>query len=291
MANGILMLNDYCLLELFKYLSLHDLANFKETYRSLGAAVDMAFYRKTRGTLLFAREENMHEAFQIVRQFRTSVTYLTFYYKDMRGIRLSKLFSVVYKHCNEKVNKLEVCGSTTSFSKEGNVLSIQLNSMYGRYTNIDPFLRIVDDFNSLNVLRLSDPYLDDTKIAILAQLKRLKVLKLEYGCRMKINSYFDSLLALCGNKNLEHIIFLCNLRPSYQDSKDIDRINEVNYLRLIKKRKASAAENCLHLTFNCSMYVTSLGAIPFDLIEANDTTLRFIDRHDSTYEYHNLCKL
>lgn len=47
----ILMLNDNCFLEIFKQLSLLDLANFKNIYGSVGAVTEMAFFRSTRGLL------------------------------------------------------------------------------------------------------------------------------------------------------------------------------------------------------------------------------------------------
>lgn len=298
MANGILMLNDYCLLEIFKYLSLHDLANFKETYGSVGSLADIDFNRKTRGVLLFAREETIHEALQIVKQFKASVNYLTFYYKSMRQTRLSDIFTAVNGQCGEQLKKLEVCGSATGLTKEGFVLSIKVNLMYSRTFDIYPFLRIANDFNFLNVLSLSDPRLVETKIQVLARIARPKVLKLEYGCEMKINTHFECLLILCGNKNFEHIVFFCNLTPF--DRKNIDQdlrrdrhfdcIDKANYLKIVEKRQASAADNCLHLTLSIGLYFASLNSIPCELLEAKKRTIKLIDRYDSSYEYHNLCK-
>lgn len=146
--------------------------------------------------------------------------------------------------------------------------------------DISHFLRNVNSSNSLNVLSLSLGQLDETNIAALRQIKQLNVLKLNF-CSLPTNSFFDALLALCGNQNFEHLQFL-----SYRT--DFKNIDEQNFQQIIETRNEFRPENCLHLTVRRKIYTASLKAIPSELLEANKATIKLIDEWDRSYEYYNL---
>lgn len=80
-ADVILILNDNCFLQIFKYLSLIDLANFKETYKCRGPVADMEFCRKTRRSFGFCCNRNKNEMIQIMEQFGSSISRLTLHWK------------------------------------------------------------------------------------------------------------------------------------------------------------------------------------------------------------------
>lgn len=116
-----MVLNTNCFLEILKRLSLHDLANFKETYDRLGAIADMDFYRRTFGTLSFEDENMIDEALQIIKQFGSSVNDLRFNYKSLNGSTWSEIFSVVNEHCNEKLKHLSLIGDSIGLIEKANV--------------------------------------------------------------------------------------------------------------------------------------------------------------------------
>lgn len=147
--------------------------------------------------------------------------------------------------------------------------------------NIHAFLQTVDTFNSLNVLSLSNLRLDATNIALLERITRLKVLKLRCDCPQMAttagNSHFDVVMALCKNKNFEHLLLFCCKKV----------IDQANYLMLIQGRRASGAENCLHLTLRHEIYTSSLKWIPLEMLEAYKGTIKVIDEWDRNYEYNS----
>lgn len=390
MATEILMLNDDCLLEIFKYLSLHDLANFKEIYRSLGDVVDVQFIRITRGSIYLSCDANTNKNLQIIKQFGSSVRRLTLHYLILRSIswyspEWSEIFSTINEHCNnlksltvttitqadvrlianilknvkriylgsysldvplEIVNILSYCENVSSitlyskinvnlqpkiFQRNQNLLRLELNEtikdsnlktivdnlmnsrleefyvsvkaitssdgnlfellrlnylkrlcIYCYSLDIGPFLRNVDAFHSLNVLSLSNAILNGNDVVTLARTTRLKVLKLGPFSRCATSSSFECVLDLCGNKNFEHLIFLC------YSHRNIDTMDAAKYLELVEKRNASTAEKCLHLTLNHDIHVACLNSIRSELLEANKGTIKLIDRWDRDYEYYNI---
>lgn len=384
------MLNDYCLLEIFKHLSVIDLANFKENYENLGAIVDMEFLRKTSGSFFFGCRHRMDTALQIIRQFGSSITDLTINYHDYYEIEWSEIFSVIKEHCSGQLKALALCGDAVGRIKETDILLIadtlknvetlelknlnyELRTNYSQdfknilsrcenarsialisyididvhpalfqknknlsklklhglsnlemivdgllntrleefsvssvkekeksfyenitqlfqlnhlkrlsidcwYMDVGSFLCHVDASNSLNVLSLSNIHLDETNIAALGRMSRLKVLKLRYSCCHTTEMRFESVLVLCGNKNFEHLILMCYQEP----------INEDNFMKLIERRKASTAEKCLNLILMNMLYVQSVKEVPCELVEANRETIKLIDEDDATYEYYTL---
>lgn len=113
LANEILMLNDHCLLLIFKHVSLLDLANFKEVCGWLSSATDMEFTTKTRGTLSLEWEENrkIDEDLQIIKQFGEYVERLSVSYSISHEARWSEIFSVINEHCSETLKALVLRGS------------------------------------------------------------------------------------------------------------------------------------------------------------------------------------
>lgn len=385
------MLNDFCFLEIFKHLSVIDLANFKENYGILGAVVDMEFSRKTSGSFFFGCRDRMDKALQIIRQFGASIKDLTINYHDWYETEWSEIFAVINEHCNDNLKALTLCGDAVGLIKSSDVLLIadilkhveilelknmnnEIRSNYSQdfvnilshcenarsialisyididvhptmfqtnknlsklklhglsnletivdgllnapleeftvssvkeeednssaeniaqlfrlnrlkrlcidcwYMDVSNFLQNVDASNSLTVLSLSNVHLDETNIAALGRMSRLKVLKLRYSCCHTTEMLFESVLVLCGNKNFEHLILIC-----YQAS-----IAEADFMKLIEKRKASAAEKCLNLTLIKILYVQCLQEIPSELLVANKETITLIDEDDATYEYYTL---
>lgn len=378
MTDSILILNDYCLLEFFKHLSVIDLANLKETYGSrLGAVAEMQFSRITNGFLRFDSEEKMGEDLRIIKQFGPSVSNLAIYYRS-DGTKFCDIFSAISQYCNEKLKSLTLHGQSvrlitkadvllivdvlknietlkignsnsmaesvyilshcvraetiisysnidivvhkTIFQRNKNLLKLELHSlieendlkaivdnlMHTRLealllniwknnssgenvaqlirlnhlkrltigcgnVDISPFLRIVDLSNSLNVLSLSLGRLDETNIAALGRIKRLKVLEINF-CMLTTKSHFKSLLVLCGNKNLEQLQFLCHRM-------DFKYIDGEKLRRMIETRKASTAEKCLFLFLSHKVYTESLNAIPSVLLDSNMATIKLMDSH------------
>lgn len=381
------MLNDHCLLEIFKYLSVVDLANFKENFDVLGAVADMEFSKKTSGSFFFGSRDRMDKALQIIRQFGSAIKDLTINYHGWYETDWRNIFSTINEHCSDELKALALCGDAVGRINESdiwfiadvlknvetlelknlncevrpmfshdfvnilrhceNVRSIELTSYIDMevhaslfrvnkklsklkllglsdlktiidglldatrleeltvssvtdavesfadnvshlcrlnhlkrlsidccYMDITPFLRTLNAANALNILSLSNAELD---IATLAQLTRLKVLKLRHCC-LTTKLLFDSVLDLCGNKNFEHLILLCYHEP----------IDEMNFLKLVEKRKASMAEQPLCLTLKNCFYVQTLKAIPSELLVANEETIRLIDEDDPNYEYYAL---
>lgn len=142
------------------------------------------------------------------------------------------------------------------------------------YWDFNPFLRNVNPFSSLNLLSIRFATLDQESIDILGRISPLKVLQL-----MECSSHLESLLVLCGNKNFEHLRFLCDIM-------DFGAIGKVKFMKIIESRKA--AGNCLHLTLWYKFHIASLNAIPSEFFEANYDTIKLIDRHNRKYEYCDL---
>lgn len=149
-------------------------------------------------------------------------------------------------------------------------------SVYCGYSNANDFVRNVDALDSLTRLSLSSvERLDETSIAKLGRMTRLTVLQL-IECYFN-TGFFETLVVLCENENLEHLRFLC--QPM-----DVDAVDKVNFLKLIEKRKA--AENCLHLTIWKPAYIASVEAITPELLESNKGTIKLIDIENCNYEYY-----
>lgn len=134
MSSDILILNDYCLLEIFKHLSVIDLANFKEVCGTVAA--DMEFTRMTRGSFFFGCKDKMDNALQIIKQFGELIKDLTINYHAWYEREWSEIFSVINEHCNETLKSLTLCGDAV-----------------GLITNAD-ILLIVDVLNNLEALEL-----------------------------------------------------------------------------------------------------------------------------------------
>lgn len=116
MADEILMLNDHCFLEVFKHLSVHDLANFAEAYGSVATVVGMEFNRKTGGSLLFDSEVKIDDVLQIIKQFGPSVQSLRIICdRLMDRTKWNEIFSIINEHCNDKLKLLDISGKATRF--------------------------------------------------------------------------------------------------------------------------------------------------------------------------------
>lgn len=390
--DNILLLNEYCFLEIFKHLSLGDLANFKEVYRSVGAVADREFSSRTDGSLYFNKNKGINDI-QIIKQFGSSIDHLAFFYdmsdynnwneifsalnlhfkgnlkslsllgesaetiteddvllivRILRNIEMLKVgnygkscvFPFMLSHCENvkdlKLNfKIDKNHQQTIFQKNKNLLQLEMNMRIKdidlktivdnlmntrlkylrikiwRTTTLDgnihllnqlPYLKRLSihcmdvnansflwngfqpGFQSLKVLCLSWVHLDEAGVVALGTMSRLKVLSLNF-CFFRsshINDfYFESLLFLCGNRSIEHLKYL--LRSSF-----FAGIDEVNFLKLIKKRKDRAAEKCLHLTLEYDIYRKTLLKIPSALLEANQCTIKVIDSNDQNYKYYDL---
>lgn len=143
------MLNDDCLLAIFKYVTLHDLVSFKEAYKSLGAAVDTEFSRRTRGSLDLGYKDNVDETLQIIKQFGTSIKDLKFKDVCWNSKIWDDVFTVMKEHCHETLQGLSLCGDGVESINMANIRSI------------------ADVLRNLNELRLDNRY-DDVNNFILS---------------------------------------------------------------------------------------------------------------------------
>lgn len=334
----ILTLNEYCLLEILKHLSVQDLANFKEAYQSVGTTADREFSRKTRGSLQFNKSKIIDDDIRIIKEFGTSIVSLELSDSLLRGSKWSEIasalqlrlrlksgyfdqsgiFPFILSHC-ENLKELELnfnirkshYSKIFKVNKSLSMLQLhfwlkdtylgmivdsllttrleELSLRIKKTTTIDgniflfnrlPYLKrlsvmcsgvnvssiLRNGFQSLNVLCLSWVYLDEAGAAMLSRMNQLSVLSLR-SCSLTNIPYVESLLVLCGNGNLQFLTYECF--ALYLAS-----IDEITFLKLIQKRKESAAERCLHLCLNRAIYDEILEDIPFHLLNANKGYLR-----------------
>lgn len=162
MSDGILMLNDHCLLEIFKHLSVIDLANFKEIYASLGTVIDMEFTRKTFGSFFFGCRDRMDAAFQIIKQFGTSINDLTINYHGWYERKWSEIFSVIREHCSESLRALTLCGDAVGLINNTDIpllVDILKNLETLELKNLNYELRTSYSQDFVNIL----PYCENAK--------------------------------------------------------------------------------------------------------------------------------
>lgn len=124
MSDGILMLNDHCLLEIFKHLSLIDLANFKEIFTTVGSVVDMEFSKQTLGSFFFGCRDRMDTSFQIIKQFGTSINELTINYHGWYERKWSEIFTIIREHCSESLTALTLCGDAVGLINDADIFLI-----------------------------------------------------------------------------------------------------------------------------------------------------------------------
>lgn len=392
MATGIMMLNDYCLLEIFQYLSVLDLANFKSICADIGAIADREFDKKTRGSLDFDYDHSMADVLQIIGQFGQFVRDLSITCNSLGDTKWNDIFTAIKKHCKQTLRKLGLRGDALVYmtaadvsliadvlknvetldlvanvvypqelllaqcenvksvtllsetdvnldptifqnnkhlqqltlcgrSKDSdvrtlinNVMNTRLEELYLKLTGrhfyegpmelirlkylkrlkhlkrltiyscfnvgISPLLQSVNtSLDSLTALTLMNAQLNGNDIESLGRLTRVTYLKLGF-CTMAANIHFDALLILCGNKHFERLVLAC-----YKIV-----VNKANFSRLIQKRKASAAVNCLHVTLNRSIYTASLEATPAALFAANADTIKLMDHNNGCSLFEHFVK-
>lgn len=124
MSAYILMLNDYCFHQIFKHLSLIDLANVKEAYDSLGVLADMEFSRKTGRSFQLLCNENVDDALTVMKQFGSSVHRLKINYSSVCDASWSEILTVVKEHCNGTLQKLSLVGDGLRLIKKDRILII-----------------------------------------------------------------------------------------------------------------------------------------------------------------------
>lgn len=146
--------------------------------------------------------------------------------------------------------------------------------------DVSSFLR--NGFRSLNVLSLHYVYLSEQSISMLGVMNQLKVLSLNV-CSLAnhSNSYIESLLVLCGNKNIERLLYLL-------PSEHLAWIDEANFLKLIAKRRKATVDECLHLSLIPDIYFRTVKEIPSVLLESNEGTINLIDPTDRNYKFCDL---
>lgn len=130
---------------------------------------------------------------------------------------------------------------------------------------------------SLNMLSLTCIRLDLWSIETLARMCQLEVVRLDLCTLIEI-SHIECLLALCSNKNLEHLLYF--ILPEH--------VTGVQILELFEERKKEAPEKCLHLVFEERIYTEVLEEIPYEVREANKGTMKLINPDDQEYKFFNL---
>lgn len=157
------MLNDYCFHEIFKNLSLRDLANFKESCRRFATVADMGFYRKTLGSLFFDCQENIDqkplhwddkvsEALRMMKLFGRFVNRLTIGCDRLDGTKWSEIFEIINEHCNEKLKSLVLFGDTIGLIKEADVVLIADVLKNVETIQLGPYFDYNDSKEFINIL-------------------------------------------------------------------------------------------------------------------------------------------
>lgn len=114
------MLNDFCLLKVFKHLSINDLANFKEAFEDRAPIVDMEFSSMTNGSLDFGFNDN-ENIIETIKQFGPLVKKLSIYYDKLRRTTWEDIFSAIKDHCNENLKDLSLNGRSIRSIKEDKI--------------------------------------------------------------------------------------------------------------------------------------------------------------------------
>lgn len=235
---------------------------------------NLAYCKNARSITLFCTVDiDLHPTI-----FRTNKNLLQL--KLFKPIHDKHLKTIVDNLMNSRLEELAVMINMTKSSSQNIVQLLRFNYLKRLYidccdVNLDFFLLNLDSSRSLSVLSLSGVRLDEANIATLGRIARLKVLKLKF-CNLVTSSPFESLLILCGNMNIEHLVLTHAIH--------LNRIDEENFLAMIETRKASTAKNCLHLTLDYQIYSATLKAISSQLLEANKEQIKFIYELDLNYE-------
>lgn len=238
-VDGIFMLNDFCILEIFKRLSLYDLANVKEAYGSLAALTDIEFNRKTRKSLHLRLDDMIDVDLLILKRFGSSVDDLTIDYDNLRQTKWSDIFSVIKEHCNEELKSFAVSGSAVGSITKADVLLISDILKNVETVQVGPFFDSDNPKKFIHILCHCENVKSITIFPISGIISHYKtffkknknLVKLEWHGRLS-DSYFKSIVANLKNTRLEEFSLMITKNNFNQNLSQLIRLKYLKRLSI-----------------------------------------------------------